>query len=128
MIPTVEKLPIHKYGTVVCLGVAEGIRVVTPLAKDLKNAGNRVVSILGANVESDLAGEQDIRHVSDEVIVSALDGSRGDPRHVGHFLLERLSVGDVKLVVAIGPMEEIKRIGATVQMVGCAFVVLAPKY
>jgi len=102
---TDKVLPIRDYGTVVYLGVGRGICAIAPLAKDLRNAGNRIVSILGANAESDLLWEQAIRLVSDEVIVSALDGSRGDPIPVGHPLFGRLSQGDVDLVVAIGPME-----------------------
>lgn len=124
MTHTDEALPIRSYGTVVCLGVTRGIYAIAPLAKDLRNAGNRIVSILGADVESDLLREQAIRLVSDEVIVSALDGSRGEPRHVGHPLMERLSEGDVDLVVAIGPMEEVARLGSIVQALGCAFVAL----
>ena len=119
-----EALPIRDYGTVVCLGVGRGIYAIAPLANDLRNVGNRIVSILGANVESDLLWEQAIRLVSDEVIVSALDGSRGEPRHVGHLLTERLSEGDVDQVMAIGPMEEIERLGSIVQALGCAFVAL----
>jgi hypothetical protein len=51
---THRALPIHYYGTAVCLGVSRGIWAIAPLAKDLRDAGNRIVSILGANVESDL--------------------------------------------------------------------------
>jgi NAD(P)H-flavin reductase len=128
MAHTDEALLIHHYGTVICLEVARGIGAVAPLAKDLRNFGNRIVSILGANVESDLLWEQAIRLVSDEVIVSALDGSRGEPRHVGYLLLERLSEGNVDLVVAIGPAEEAERLGAIAQTLGCAFVALPAEH
>lgn len=124
MAHTDEAFPIRYYGTVVCLGVGRGIWAIAPLAKDLKDAGNRIVSILGANVETDLLWKEAIQLVSDEVIVSALDGSRGDPLHVGHPLFERLSRGDVDLVVAIGPMEEVERLGLIVKAQGCAFVAL----
>ncbi len=124
MMHTDEMLPIQDYGTVICLGANKGIRVIAPLAKDLRNAGNRIVSILGTDVESDLLWEQAIRLVSDEVIVSALDGSRGKPLHMGHLLLERLSEGDADLVVAIGPAEKVERLGTIVQAQGCAFITL----
>ena len=119
-----ETLPIRYYGTVVCLGVARGIRAIAPLTKDLKGAGNRIVSILGAGDELDLLWEEAIRVVSDEVIVSALDGSRGEPLHVGHLLFGRLSQGDVNLVVAIGPLKEVERLEDIVKAQGCDFVAL----
>jgi hypothetical protein len=50
------------------------------------------------------------------VIVSALDGSRGEPLHVGYPLLERLSRGDIDLVVAVGPSEEVERLGSVVDL------------
>lgn len=106
--------------------MARGIWDIAPVAKDLKDAGNRVVSILGADVETDLLWEEAIRLVSDKVIVSALDGSRGEPLHVGHPLFQRLDRGDVDLVVAAGPKEEIERLGLIVRAQGCAFVALAP--
>jgi len=124
MVHTDKALPIRTYGTVVCLGVARGIWALAPMAKDLKDAGNRIVSILGASVASDLAWEEAIRVVSDEVIVSALDGSRGEPLHVDYPLLERLSRGDIDLVVAIGPSEEVERLVGVVEAQGCAFVAL----
>ncbi|TEU10582.1 MAG: hypothetical protein E3J21_25830 [Anaerolineales bacterium] len=121
---TDEVFPIRYYGTVVCLGVGRGIWAIAPLAKDLRDAGNRIVSILDAGDELDLLWEEAIRIVSDEAIVSALDGSRGEPLHAGHPLFERLSWGDVNLVVAVGPMEEVKRLGFIVEAQGCAFVAL----
>ena len=86
--------------------MVSGIWAIAPLAKDLKNAGNWIVTILGANAAWDLFWEEAIRVVSGEVMVSALDGSRGEPVHVGYPLFERLSRGYVNLVVAVGPAEE----------------------
>jgi ferredoxin--NADP+ reductase len=125
MAHTDNALSIRYYGTVVRLGVGRGIHTIAPLARDLKNAGNRVVSILGANAEPDLVREEAIRLVSDEVIVSALDGSRGDPIHVGYPLFERLSRDDVDLVVAVGPMEKVEQLELVVKMQDCILVALS---
>lgn len=84
-----------------------------------------IVSILGASAASDLLWEEAIRVVSDEVIVSALDGSRGEPLHVGYPLYERLGRGDVDFVVAIGAAEEVERLAGVVNAQGCAFVALS---
>jgi len=74
---TDKALSIRYHGTVVCLGAGRGIHTIVPLARDPKTAGNRVVSILGANAEPDLVREEAIRLVSDEVIVSALGKGLG---------------------------------------------------
>jgi ferredoxin--NADP+ reductase len=124
MVHTDNALSIRYYGTVVCLGVDRGIHAIAPLARDLKNAGNRVVSILGASAESDLVREEAIRLVSDEVIVSALDGSRGDPIRVDYPLFERLGQDDVDLVVAVGLMEKVEQLELVVKMQGCILVAL----
>ncbi|MGB3906527.1 MAG: hypothetical protein WBB22_16580 [Anaerolineae bacterium] len=124
MAHTDEALPIRYYGTVVCLGMGKGIWAIAPLDKDLRDAGNQIVSILYANTESDLLWEEAIRLVSDEVIVSAPDSLPGDLVHVGHLFSERLSQGDVNLVVAIGPMEEVEQLGLVAKRQGCAFVAL----
>ncbi len=125
---TDETLSIRYYGTVVCQGVARGIWAIAPVVKDLKDAGNRVVSILGADAETDLLWEQAIRVVSDKVVVSALDGSRGEPLHVDHPLFQWLNRGDVDLVVAAGPQEEIKRLELIVKAQGRAFVALPAEH
>ncbi len=119
-----EILPVRHYGTVVCLGVAWGIRTIAPLAKDLEAAGNQIVSILGANDELDLLWEEAVRLVSDEVIVATLDGSRGKPLHVGFPLFGRLSQGDVDLVVAVGPGKDVERLRDITKAQGCTFVAL----
>ena len=76
----------------------------------------------------DLLWEQAIRFVGDEVIVSALDESRGDSLHIGHPLLGRLSQGDVDLVVTIGSAEEAERLGLIVEAQKCAFVALSVEH
>ena len=75
MAHTDKALSIRYDGTVVCLGVGRGIHAIAPLARDRKTAGNRVVSILGANAEQDPVREEAIRPVSDEVIVSGVPSS-----------------------------------------------------
>lgn len=97
---------------------------IAPLAKHLRDAGNWIVSILGPNVETALLWFEAIRLVSDEVIVSALDSVPRDLLMVGHLFFRRLRQGDLYVVVAIGPMEEVKRLGPIVRTQGCPFVAL----
>jgi ferredoxin--NADP+ reductase len=66
---------IRRYGTVVCVGGGIGNAPLLPIATALREAGNRVVSILGARDKSRLILEDRFAEVSDELIVCTDDGS-----------------------------------------------------
>ena len=66
---------IEKFGTVVCVGGGIGNAPLLPIATALKQAGNRVISILGARDKSRLILEDRFADVSDELIVCTDDGS-----------------------------------------------------
>jgi len=70
-------IPTHigKVGTVCCVGGGVGIAAVHPVARALKEAGNRVVSIIGARNRSLLFWEDKMRAASDELVVTTDDGS-----------------------------------------------------
>ena len=55
---------IEPYGTVVCVAGGVGIAPMYPIARDLKQAGNHVISIIGARTEGPaLLGRQDARRL-----------------------------------------------------------------
>jgi ferredoxin--NADP+ reductase len=66
---------IERFGTVVCVGGGIGNAPLLPIATALVQAGNRVVSILGARDKSRLILEEPFARVSDELIVCTDDGS-----------------------------------------------------
>jgi ferredoxin--NADP+ reductase len=66
---------IEKYGTVVCIGGGIGIAPVYPIAQAMKQAGNKVISIIGARSKNLLILEDEMRKASDELIVCTDDGS-----------------------------------------------------
>jgi len=68
---------IDKFGTVVCVGGGIGNAPLLPIATALKQAGNRVISILGARDKSRMILEDRFAQVSDELIVCTDDGSHG---------------------------------------------------
>ncbi len=68
---------IEKFGTVVCVGGGIGGAPLLPIATALKEAGNTIISILGARNQELLILEDDFRAVSDELIVLTDDGSHG---------------------------------------------------
>jgi len=65
---------IKKYGTVVCIGGGVGIAPLYPIVKALKEAGNHIVSILGARNEKLLLLEKEIESFSDEFYIATDDG------------------------------------------------------
>ena len=96
---------IKKYGTVICIGGGVGIAPTYPIARALKQAGNKVISIIGARNKSLLFWEDRMRSVSDELIVCTDDGSYGRKAVVTEPLKELLEKKgkEIARVWAIGP-------------------------
>lgn len=96
---------IENFGTVVCVGGGIGVAPVYPIAKALKQAGNKVISIIGARNKSLLILEDDMKAVSDQVIVTTDDGSYGLHGFVTNALQNIIDSGEkISLCVAIGPV------------------------
>ncbi|MDG6926848.1 MAG: sulfide/dihydroorotate dehydrogenase-like FAD/NAD-binding protein [Nitrososphaerota archaeon] len=68
---------VGKFGRVVVIGGGVGVPAVYPIARTLKLQGNYVVSIIGAKTSNALVYEEKMKEVSDELIVTTDDGSRG---------------------------------------------------
>ncbi|MBN2269467.1 MAG: sulfide/dihydroorotate dehydrogenase-like FAD/NAD-binding protein [Sedimentisphaerales bacterium] len=68
---------IEKFGLVVCVGGGIGNAPLLPIAKALKEAGNKVASIVGARNKDLLILEKEFARISDELIVTTDDGSHG---------------------------------------------------
>jgi NAD(P)H-flavin reductase len=114
----------HNFGTVVCVAGGVGAAPVYPIARSLKSAGNKVITILGARNKSLLFWEEKLRSVSDQMIVTTDDGSYGRKALVTEPLKEILSSGEkVGLVVAIGPSIMMKFVSLTTQPFGVKTIV-----
>ncbi|OGW39424.1 MAG: ferredoxin-NADP reductase [Nitrospirae bacterium RBG_13_39_12] len=95
---------IENFGKVVCVGGGVGIAPVYPIARALKEAGNTIISIIGARSKDLIFWEEKMRNVSDTLIVTTDDGSYGRKAVVTIPLEEFLREDkDIKLVIAIGP-------------------------
>jgi len=94
---------IENFGTVVCVGGGIGNAPLLPIAKGMKQAGNKVISILGARNKSLLILEDDFKAISDELIIVTDDGSYGRKAVVTVPLDEICQSQKVDMVVAIGP-------------------------
>lgn len=98
-------LPTHieKFGTVVCVGGGVGVAPIYPIARSLKEAGNKVVSIIGARDKDLLFWEEKIKLISDEMLVTTDNGSAGRKGVVTEPLKEILEKYRVDRVIAVGP-------------------------
>ena len=94
---------IEKLGTVVVAGGGIGVAPIYPIARALKEAGNKVIAIVAARNKSLLLWEDRMAEVSDELIVTTDDGSRGRHCLVTEPLKELCEGGGIDLVYAIGP-------------------------
>ncbi len=94
---------IENFGTVIMAGGGVGVAPIYPIARELKDAGNKVISILAARTKHLLLWEDKMRDISDEVIVTTDDGSYGRKCLVTEPLKELCEAGGVDLVYAIGP-------------------------
>lgn len=99
---------LEKLGTVVCVGGGTGIAVLRPITRGLKEIGNNVISIIGARTKDLLILEDEMRDASNELHVCTDDGSYGHKGFVTEVLKKILDKGQIKLVVAIGPVPMMK--------------------
>jgi ferredoxin--NADP+ reductase len=68
---------VEKFGTIVCVGGGIGAAPLLPIARALKQAGNKIISIIGARNKELLILEDEFAKISDELIVTTDDGSHG---------------------------------------------------
>ena len=94
---------VENFGHVVCVAGGVGVAPITPIARALKAAGNRITSIIGARNRNLVFWEERLRSFSDELIVTTDDGSYGRKGVVTEPLTEILKSEKVDRVVAIGP-------------------------
>ncbi|HEU19515.1 MAG TPA: sulfide/dihydroorotate dehydrogenase-like FAD/NAD-binding protein [Deltaproteobacteria bacterium] len=103
--PLGQPTDIEQFGTVVCIGGGVGIGVVYPITKALKEAGNRVISIIGARTKDILILEDEMAQISDELLIATDDGSYGFHGFVSDVLQKLIDMGEkIDRVVAIGPV------------------------
>ncbi|HUT26176.1 MAG TPA: sulfide/dihydroorotate dehydrogenase-like FAD/NAD-binding protein [Sumerlaeia bacterium] len=95
---------IENFGTAVCVGGGLGIAPLYPIAKALREAGNSVISILGARSADLVILEDRMRSISDEVVITTDDGTAGRKGLVTAALKDLLDSGrKVDYCIAVGP-------------------------
>ncbi len=90
-------------GTVVMVGGGFGIAAGFPVARAYKEAGNRVIAVLGARTKNLIICEEMLKNVCDEVLVATNDGSYGREGLVSDVLQDLIDRETVELVFPVGP-------------------------
>mgnify|MGYP000248279509 CR=1 FL=1 len=111
--PLGQATHIAKVGTVVCCGGGVGVAPLLPIVKALKQAGNRVISILAARTSDLIILQEQVAEWSDEVIIMTDDGSAGVKGLVTAGVESVIEREKVDLVVAIGPAVMMKFVELT---------------
>ena len=102
--PLGQPTHIEKFGTVVCVGGGIGNAPLLPIATALKEAGNTIISIIGARTKELLILEDEFRAISDELVIVSDDGSCGRKALVTEPLKEICSrTPKPDCAIAIGP-------------------------
>ncbi len=94
---------IENYGTVLCASGGVGTAPMLPIAAALRAAGNRVVSVIAGRTKELVILEEQVRNVSDEVIIMTDDGSYGQKGVVTVGMEEVIKREKVDKCFAIGP-------------------------
>ncbi len=112
--PLGNEIHVKKYDNpIVIIGGGIGIAPCFPQAKELREAGNEIISILGARNKSLLIWKEKMKTVSDELIVTTDDGSEGIKGVVTDPLKQIMQKMKISLVIAIGPLIMMKYVALT---------------
>ena len=112
--PLGNEIHIKKYeNPIVVIGGGIGIAPCFPQAKELRDAGNEIISILGARNKSLLIWKEKMKSVSDELIITTDDGSEGIKGVVTDPLKQIMQKRKISLVIAIGPLVMMKYVTLT---------------
>lgn len=121
--PLGQPTEIKNFGTAVAIGGGVGTAIARPVAKALKDAGNELITIVGAREKSLIILEDELRSFSDELIVTTDDGSYGRKGLVTEPLKELLDSRKIDFVVAIGPLPMMRAVADTTKPYGVKTIV-----
>jgi len=92
--PLGNPMELGLFGHVVCVGGCYGMASLYPIARGLKELGNRVTMVAESRSSYLLFWQQKLKAVSDQFLVITRDGSKGLPGHINNLpaLLAKLPV------------------------------------
>jgi len=96
---------VENWGTACVVGGGIGIAPVYPIAQAYKEAGNKLITIMGSRSKELLFYEEEHKAVADELYVCTDDGSYGHHGFVSDVLKKLLDDGvKIGMIMAIGPV------------------------
>lgn len=111
--------PVEKYGTAIVVAGGCGAAPSLPRARQIKQAGNYLITILGARQDNLLVCELELGQISDEIYITTDDGSKGTRGFVTTKLKELLDEGrKIDYVFTVGPPVMMKFVAATTKPYG----------
>ena len=114
---------IEKVGTVVCVGGCYGIAAMMPIARAMKEVGNKVISIIEARSKYLLFWEDELKKASDQLIVTTGDGSYAPQGWIPDQLTQIMGKEKVDLIFAIGCTYMMKLASETTKPFGTKTIV-----
>jgi len=111
-------------GTMVVVGGGIGVAPTFPIARAMKEAGNKVIAIMGAKTKDILIMEDEMKQVTDEIVVTTDDGSRGIKGFVTNAVQALVDRGEkIAQITAIGPVIMMKSVADATRELGIKTVV-----
>ena len=104
---------IQRFGTVVCACGGVGAAPMLPIAQALKQAGNKVITILAARTAELVILREQLAEVSDELIIMTDDGSLGQKGLVTMGVEQVIQREPVDKCITIGPAVMMKFVALT---------------
>lgn len=122
--PLGQPTHIEKFGMVVAIGGGVGHAVCYPIARAMKEAGNYLISIIGARTKELIILEDETRKFADELYITTDDGSYGKKGLVTDQLKEIIDKGKkIDLVLTAGPAIMMKFVSQLTKQYGIKTIV-----
>jgi len=114
---------VERFGTVAVVGGGVGAAIAWPTAVAFHQAGNRLLTVLGARTRELVILEPELAAVSDRLVVTTDDGSYGRPGLVTGVLAELMAAERIDRVLAIGPVPMMRAVAELTRPLGVKTIV-----
>lgn len=122
--PLGKKTEIAQKGNIICIGGGIGVAPIHPIARGMKEAGNHVITIMGARSKDILILEEEMKAASSEVYITTDDGTKGHKGFVTDVLKQLIESGvEISEVIAIGPVVMMRSVAETTRPHGIRTIV-----